>query len=145
MSMLIVHHEKKGAEEDFAEAVSGSFGLTGAADSTISLKRARGKDHGELRTTGRDASELEWSVRFLDGRWEFISEIVEDTDERDALDEAMGFLNQELVGTEVEAAVVKKHASELGITGSTLKRAKKKAGVRSLRRDEKWFWSRGEQ
>lgn len=75
-SMLALHHVAKRQTDDPVEAVSGSFGLTGAADATIVLKRQRGKNDGTLYVTGRDVEEnefaIEWSPEL--GTWTMLGE-----------------------------------------------------------------------
>ena len=43
--------------------VSGSFGITGAADTTITLSRARGEADGKIFITGRDVDEQELALK----------------------------------------------------------------------------------
>jgi hypothetical protein len=54
-------------------------------------------------------------------------------DERDALDEAVAFLQEELGDSVMDAKVVKRAARDVGISEPTLKRAKERAGVISER------------
>lgn len=61
---LVLHHPRKMAAEDFVDAVSGTAGLAGAADSIMLLKRVRGKVDGLLSITGRDVDESEHALRF---------------------------------------------------------------------------------
>ena len=58
VAVVAVHHTRKSRDEDdvFNE-VSGSTGLTGAADATILAKRVRGTDQAVLHVTGRDVGE----------------------------------------------------------------------------------------
>ncbi|MFN7947022.1 MAG: AAA family ATPase [Blastocatellia bacterium] len=62
--ILVVHHTRKAAAEDFMASVSGSFGLTGAADGTLVLKRERGRADASLFVTGRDVEEQEIALKF---------------------------------------------------------------------------------
>jgi predicted transcriptional regulator len=55
--MVAVHHVSKAAHEDVFNSVSGSMGLTGAADATLILERPRGSNAGALHITGRDVEE----------------------------------------------------------------------------------------
>lgn len=62
--MLIVHHTRKSevgrggqGTGDFVEALSGTFGLSGAADYAMVLSRKRGTEDGVLALTGRDVIE----------------------------------------------------------------------------------------
>jgi DNA-binding transcriptional ArsR family regulator len=64
VAFLIVHHVRKMASEDFLAEVSGTFGLVGAADATVSLKRGRGQADGVLHVTGRDVDEAEYAAAF---------------------------------------------------------------------------------
>lgn len=69
---LVLHHPRKMAAEDFVDAVSGTAGLAGAADSIALLKRTRGKADGILSVTGRDIDEAEYALRFAAdlGAWQ---------------------------------------------------------------------------
>jgi hypothetical protein len=59
-----VTHTRKAAAEDFLEEVSGTLGLTGAADSVLVLKRDRQAVEGTLSLTGRDIEERELAIAF---------------------------------------------------------------------------------
>ena len=75
--MLLVHHTRKseagrgGTARDFVEALSGTFGLSGAADYAMVLDRDRNSEEGALAVTGRDV--IERSVAMTrdpeTGRW----------------------------------------------------------------------------
>lgn len=68
VAFLVLHHVRKATAEDVFDTVSGSIGLTGAADATLVLTRSRGQKQGLLHLTGRDVEEqaeedamaLEW-------------------------------------------------------------------------------------
>lgn len=64
VAIVLVHHVRKMASDDFLAEVSGTFGLAGAADATLSLKRARGQADGMLHVTGRDVDEAEYAAAF---------------------------------------------------------------------------------
>lgn len=68
-SLLVNHHDRKAASDDFVETVSGTNGLAGAADTIIVLTRPRGDKTGVLRVTGRDVAEGEYAVTFDDAAW----------------------------------------------------------------------------
>lgn len=68
-TLLVVHHVRKAAGEDWMDSTSGTNGLNGAADFTINLSRKRNDDSGMVRVTGRDAFEGEYSVTVNDGAW----------------------------------------------------------------------------
>ena len=66
VAVLVVHHVRKSEAEDVFDTVSGSNGLTGAADAILVAKRLRNSATAELHVTGRDVEEqrfaLEWSA-----------------------------------------------------------------------------------
>jgi hypothetical protein len=66
-SLLVNHHDRKAAADDFIDSVSGTHGLAGAADTTIVLVRARHEAEGLIKITGRDVPEGEFGVRFERG------------------------------------------------------------------------------
>jgi len=60
---VVVHHTRKMRDEgDVINEVSGSTGLTGAADAVLILKRARNTAEAVLHVTGRDISEGEHAL-----------------------------------------------------------------------------------
>ena len=67
VAILIIHHLKKQTTDDPMDQISGTLGLTGAADGMLVLARDRGKADAILHVTGRDIEEdgeyaLEWDV-----------------------------------------------------------------------------------
>jgi RecA-family ATPase len=66
VAILAVHHLRKAHAEDILDLVSGSAALTGAADSVLLLRRARGSEEATLFVTGRDIEEQELALRFAD-------------------------------------------------------------------------------
>jgi hypothetical protein len=74
IAILLVHHTKKAGEDDFLAQVSGTFGLTGAADAVLVLKRARSNAGAVLSVTGRDIEERELALAFNDGLWQLIGD-----------------------------------------------------------------------
>lgn len=70
VALLVVHHTRKDAGDDFLEAVSGTYGIAGSADTTIVLRRRRMEATGRLLVAGRDVPDLEIAVAFDAGRWE---------------------------------------------------------------------------
>lgn len=68
-TLLVVHHIRKLAGDDWMDSTSGTNGLNGAADFTLNLSRKRNEDNGLLRVTGRDVIEAEYAVTVTDGRW----------------------------------------------------------------------------
>lgn len=64
VAIVVVHHLRKGSSDDPLEEVSGTTGLTGAADTIWTLRRDRGCMDATLFTTGRDIDEAETALRF---------------------------------------------------------------------------------
>ncbi len=64
ISIIILHHTRKSASDDYLEEVSGTMGITGAADTVLVLKRSRGRMDAELLVTGRDIEEKELALEF---------------------------------------------------------------------------------
>lgn len=68
-SFVSIHHDRKAESADFVDAVSGTHGLAGAADTIILLERDRQSDQGVLKVTGRDVNEAEYAIVSDGGRW----------------------------------------------------------------------------
>jgi hypothetical protein len=76
LTVLVIHHTRKGRGEapngDQLETVSGTLGLTGAADAVLVLRRKRHEKTATLFVTGRDIEEreleLKWAPEFC--HWE---------------------------------------------------------------------------
>ncbi|MFX0539553.1 AAA family ATPase [Ornithinimicrobium sp. Y1847] len=63
VAVIAVHHTRKMADEtDVFNEVSGSTGLTGAADAILIAKRARNTAEAVLHVTGRDVTEHEYGL-----------------------------------------------------------------------------------
>lgn len=66
-SLVVNHHDRKADSEDFVDAVSGTHGLAGAADTILVLTRARHESDGLVQVTGRDVAEGEYALKFTAG------------------------------------------------------------------------------
>lgn len=79
VAIVVVHHTRKQDSEDPVDLVSGSTGLTGAADGVCVLKRMRLQSSAELLSFGRDFEEsslaLEWDKEKL--QWKYVGEAAE--------------------------------------------------------------------
>ena len=64
IAILIIHHTTKKKNEDWAQNILGSQGITGAVDTIMYLDRKRGSDEGILYVTGRDVEEQLINVTF---------------------------------------------------------------------------------
>lgn len=69
LSLVVVHHDRKAAADDFVESVSGTNGLAGAMDTIAVLVRQRQSTEGILKITGRDVPENEYALTVGDGQW----------------------------------------------------------------------------
>ena len=71
VAILLVHHLRKTRASDPVEEVSGSTGLTGAADGVLVLRRERGRADAFLCVTGRDIDEQELALSWdkAAGQW----------------------------------------------------------------------------
>ncbi|PWG59683.1 AAA family ATPase [Bifidobacterium catulorum] len=63
-TIIVLHHARKAAVDDFVDAVNGTTGLAAAADAIVVLDRNRKSTEGRLSITGRDIRGAEYSVRF---------------------------------------------------------------------------------
>lgn len=63
VAIVVIHHTRKADAEDSFDMVSGTTGLTGAADTTILLDRARNQADAILKVTGRDIDERELALQ----------------------------------------------------------------------------------
>jgi hypothetical protein len=69
MTLLVVHHVRKGVVEDPVEALNGTFAIAGAADAYIILRKGSDKDQWIAHVDGRDWAS--WDHDFL---WEFVAQ-----------------------------------------------------------------------
>jgi hypothetical protein len=71
IAVIFLHHTRKTDDIDVLNTVSGSQGITGAADTIWVMKRPRNQEAGTLYVTGRDIEEREFSCLFKAGIWSF--------------------------------------------------------------------------
>ncbi len=69
VALVIVHHARKESTDDFLASVSGTYGITGSADTIVVVRRKRNEAFGTLHVTGRDVADEEISARFDDMTW----------------------------------------------------------------------------
>lgn len=79
VAVVVVHHTRKMIADDFLHTVQGSVGLTGAADTIMTITKPRNEHEGKLRITGRDVEEREEGIKFSPeiGTWELLDYIPE--------------------------------------------------------------------
>lgn len=70
-TVLVIHHDRKSTESDgdVFTKVSGTRGLTGAADTMLYLDRKRGESDGKLHITGRDVADQELGLHKMGPLW----------------------------------------------------------------------------
>lgn len=71
IGVVVTHHDRKKTDDDFLNMVSGTKGVTGAADTILYLTRDRGSTEGLLRCESRDVEECQYPMEFVrdTGRW----------------------------------------------------------------------------
>jgi len=67
INLTVVHHNRKTTSGDFVDAVSGTNGVAGSADTIITLQRERFSDSGLLSVTGRDIEENQYAISMHGG------------------------------------------------------------------------------
>ena len=74
VSILLVHHLRKMVDENPVNMLSGTTGLSGAADGILVINRCDNKDQATLFVTGRDVEKNEFGLRLNKGRlsWELL-------------------------------------------------------------------------
>jgi hypothetical protein len=94
VAVVLVHHVRKAAAEDFLATVSGTNGLAGAADAVLVLERARAQADGVLHVTGRDVDETDYPLAFdpAAGAWSLLDGRAADYQLRDTRSLIMRYL-----------------------------------------------------
>lgn len=112
VAIVLVHHTRKAEADDPFDAVSGTRGLTGAADATMVLQRATGGTHPTLYVRGRDVEEAEVAMQFDSefGTWSVVGAAAEvaKTTERQAILTALKEAGEPMTATELAAELGKK-------------------------------------
>lgn len=102
LAVILVHHLNKGGDDnDFVGRLNGSTGISGAADSIITLSRSkRNDDETKMSITGRDIVERTLILQMDWGRyrWMILGEEHDVESKRDEIE----FVNDPLVKTVVE-------------------------------------------
>lgn len=115
-AVLVLHHDRKAESSDFVDAVSGTHGIAGAADTITVLSRPRGQRDAILHVTGRDVSEAEYALTLTEeAGWRLEGATLDEAADVAALRKSTHGLGDR--SAEVVAAV--KNASD-GITPSAV-------------------------
>jgi hypothetical protein len=80
-AILVVHHTRKGEAEDPFDTISGTLGLTGAADVALVLQRPRRSCTAHLHVTGRDVDEQRLALRWAAEHCVWLEEEEDDQEE----------------------------------------------------------------
>ena len=127
IAIIVVHHDRKGGADDVFDTVSGSLGLTGAADTIAMLKRQSGSVTLHIR--GRDVEEAEKAIQFNKDtcRWTMLGEASEirRSDQRAKVLAVIGGATDGMSPTDL--------ADELGITSANAKQL-----LRRMANDGEW-------
>jgi hypothetical protein len=122
-SVIGLHHDRKSATEDFVEAVSGTHGIAGAADTVAVIKRQRQQNGSALHVTGRDVREGEYQLEIAGGTtWKLVGESLltaARAAHEEAVVEGLGDRSGELVrfvGSFPNGVKLSTVAKELGMT-----------------------------
>ena len=170
--MLVIVHLNKGLSVEPLRRVGGSIGIMGAARSALLLARDPGDETRRVLAhfkcnVGSESPSLLYAleptllpasdglpsvetVRLVElgeselGHSDLLAPTA-DEEERSALDEATEFLRAELAAGPRPAKAMKREAKDAGIKTETLKRAKKRLGVKSEREggvaaQGAWVW-----
>lgn len=111
LAIVVVHHVRKAEAEDPLEAVSGTNGLTGAADTIMVLNRTG--DGPKLYGRGRDIEEIEKALRFDKGTWQVLGDAddVRRSDQRRKIMEVMTDATWALTPTDIAKEASMKEAN----------------------------------
>ena len=69
LTLLMNHHTRKGISADPFEDISGTYGVTAAADTLMVLRRQPGEPDATLHIKGRDVEDQALSLRWEGCRW----------------------------------------------------------------------------
>lgn len=72
--LLVLHHTRKQAADDWLDTLSGTNGIAGSADAILVMGRARNAADAVLNVSGRDVEEAQYAMRFdpTRGAWNLL-------------------------------------------------------------------------
>lgn len=62
VAIMVIHHLRKMKDDDWLNELSGTSGITGAADTILTIRRERNEKEAILRRIGRDVEEKKFSL-----------------------------------------------------------------------------------
>jgi len=77
IAIALAHHTRKAESEDPLDLLSGTLGLSGAADAALVLKRARMNVDGTLTLMSRDGEDKELALKWDAPRWQLLGNATE--------------------------------------------------------------------
>ncbi|MCW3796882.1 AAA family ATPase [Sphingomonas sp. BN140010] len=112
VAIVLVHHTRKQEADDPFDAVSGTHGLTGAADSVLVLRKDAGSQQPILYGRGRDLPEIETVLEFQADccRWRIMpggTAVIANTPERREILSLLSSEAEPMSPTELAAALGK--------------------------------------
>jgi len=137
LALIVIHHTKKVATDDFVEAVSGTFGLTGAADCiAVLIRKDRASADAVLKITGRDVADIEKALKFHPdlGAWEILAGEAQEYDMRHERQDILLILRE--VGPKTPAQLAKIMEKSGGSIKMILSRMKDSGLVRANSKGE---------
>ncbi len=143
-AVVVVRHWTKNTQAAAAQRGSGSVDFRNAARSVLQVIKMNDKRYLTLEKSnyGVDGQTLEFEIEDQKIKWtgkvnlkadEILSQALPAGCDRGDVAEAVHFLETELAEGPMQSKVIEGLARELGISHSTLKRAKKKLGVRAFK------------
>jgi hypothetical protein len=104
LAIIVVTHVRKAEAEDPLEMISGTNGLTGAADSIMILNRTA--DGPKLYGRGRDVEEVEKALKFDGGKWSVLGNVddVKRSDQRQKILTALSEAEKPIGPSEIATA-----------------------------------------
>lgn len=128
IAVLVLHHTRKMEAEDPFDLVSGTRGLTGAADTVMVLKRNPRSPHSGLYGRGRDIEEFEKAIAFdtETGRWSIVGDAtaIAKTDERQQILSVLVEAETSLTPTSIAARLGKERSNVQHLLGRLLDEGK---------------------
>lgn len=80
LSIVVIHHTRKMRAQDPFDEISGSYGVSGAADASILIRRENHMEReAELHVTGRDMESAIHLIEFNGSSWNYINSVNAET------------------------------------------------------------------